>query len=219
LDDGISRLKQEGTRGVLFKVTLLAYGYTFLGKGTVQAFISDLTHEAAVYDRLNPIQGRNVPVFLGAIDLRTMDKIYYYFHRVYVVHITFLSWGGDSLAAAMKTGIVGKSLQSMAITSLRAMHQKGVIHRDVLFANMLFNWELKRVMMIDFERASLAELPRPPLAQLVPNKRRQRPEERECKNVAPLSCNARRASRGFSEDIIKARMVFRDLISPYGIAK
>ncbi|SPJ72404.1 uncharacterized protein FTOL_02132 [Fusarium torulosum] len=111
LDDGISRLKQEGTRGVLFKVTLLAYGYTFLGKGTVQAFISDLTHEAAVYDRLNPIQGRNVPVFLGAIDLRTMDKIYYYFHRVYVVHMTFLSWGGDSLADAMKTGIVGKNLQ------------------------------------------------------------------------------------------------------------
>ncbi|KAH7231142.1 hypothetical protein BKA59DRAFT_550030 [Fusarium tricinctum] len=219
LDDGISRLKQEGTRGVLFKVTLLAYGYTFLGKGTVQAFISDLTHEAAVYDRLNPIQGRNVPVFLGAIDLRTMDKIYYYFHRVYVVHITFLSWGGDSLAAAMKTGIVGKNLQSMAITSLRAIHQEGVIHRDVLFANMLFNWELKRVMMIDFERASLVKPPRLPLAQLVSNKRKRMSEERESKSAVISSCSARRASRGFSEDIANARMVFRDLASPHRIVK
>jgi serine/threonine protein kinase len=99
------------------------------------------------------------------------------------------------------------------------MHQKGVIYRDVLFVNILFNWELKRVIMIDFERASLVEPRRPLLAQLVPNKRRQRPEERECKNVATLSCNTRQASKGFSEDINKARIVFRDLISPYGIAK
>jgi serine/threonine protein kinase len=160
-----------------------------------------------------------VPVFLGAIDLRTMDKIYYYFHRVYVVHITFLSWGGDSLADAMKTGIVGKNLQSMAITSLRAIHQEGVIHRDILFANMLFNWELKRVMMIDFERASLVKPPRLPLAQLVSNKRKRMLEERESKSAVISSCSARRASRGFSEDIINARMVFRDLALPHRIVK
>ncbi|KAM0635226.1 hypothetical protein ACHAQF_009289, partial [Verticillium nonalfalfae] len=61
---------------------MIAYGYTFVGKGTVQAFIRDLEHEAAVYERLRSIQGANVPVFLGAIDLRPMKKIYYYDHRV-----------------------------------------------------------------------------------------------------------------------------------------
>ncbi|RYC77038.1 hypothetical protein BFJ63_vAg20087, partial [Fusarium oxysporum f. sp. narcissi] len=185
LDEGITRLRQGGTRSVLFQVTLLAYGYTFLGKGTVRAFVSDLTHEAAVYNRLSPLQGRDVPVFLGAIDLRAMDKIYYFVHRVYVVHITFLSWGGDSLADALKTGgFTDKNLQSMAITALRAMHQEGVVHTDVLFSNMLFNREVKRVMMIDFERAVLVKPPRPPLAQLVPNKRRRKPEETECKKTA-----------------------------------
>ncbi|KAM0587241.1 hypothetical protein ACHAP1_009218 [Verticillium nonalfalfae] len=82
LDDGIRPLYVSGARGVLFQVTMIAYGYTFVGKGTVQAFIRDLEHEAAVYERLRSIQGANVPVFLGAIDLRPMKKIYYYDHRV-----------------------------------------------------------------------------------------------------------------------------------------
>ncbi|RKK30538.1 hypothetical protein BFJ66_g16262 [Fusarium oxysporum f. sp. cepae] len=220
LDEGITRLRQGGTRSVLFQVTLLAYGYTFLGNGTVRAFVSHLTHEAAVYNRLSPLQGRDVPVFLGAIDLRVMDKIYYFVHRVYVVHITFLSWGGDSLADALKTGgFTDKSLQSMAITALRAMHQEGVVHKDVLFSNMLFNREVKRVMMIDFEREVLVKPPRPPLAQLVPNKRRRKPEETECKKTATSSCNIRRVGEGFSKDILDAKMVFWDLDSRYGIAK
>ncbi|KAG4268364.1 hypothetical protein FPRO04_12470 [Fusarium proliferatum] len=91
LDDGITRPEQSGARGALFKVTLLAYGYTFLAKGTIQAFVSDLKHEAVVYERLNRLQGRDVPIFLGSIDLRPMNKVYYYFHRVYVVHMTLLS--------------------------------------------------------------------------------------------------------------------------------
>ncbi|KAF6789081.1 hypothetical protein CMUS01_16352, partial [Colletotrichum musicola] len=56
LDDGITPLGRDGARGVLFKVSLRQYGYTFVSKGTVQAFIQDLQHEAAVYERLRPIQ-------------------------------------------------------------------------------------------------------------------------------------------------------------------
>ncbi|KAH9237195.1 hypothetical protein K456DRAFT_1722447 [Colletotrichum gloeosporioides 23] len=55
LDDGITPLGQGGARGVLFKISLLAYGYTFVSKGTVRAFIEDLEHEVAVYERLRPI--------------------------------------------------------------------------------------------------------------------------------------------------------------------
>ncbi|EGU83743.1 hypothetical protein FOXB_05742, partial [Fusarium oxysporum f. sp. conglutinans Fo5176] len=47
------------------------------------------------------------------------------------LHILFLSWGGDGLVDTLKSGDTGKNLQNMAITSLRAMHQEGVIHRDV----------------------------------------------------------------------------------------
>ncbi|KAM3563056.1 hypothetical protein ARSEF4850_002523 [Beauveria asiatica] len=84
LDDGITPLGVGGARGVLFQVSLLAYGYTFISKGTIRAFIKDLDHERAVYERLRPIQGMFVPVFLGVVDLRPMNRIYYYDHRVYI---------------------------------------------------------------------------------------------------------------------------------------
>uniref|UniRef100_A0A0D2YCW3 non-specific serine/threonine protein kinase n=1 Tax=Fusarium oxysporum (strain Fo5176) TaxID=660025 RepID=A0A0D2YCW3_FUSOF len=183
LDDGIRPLGEGGARGVLFQVTLLAHGYTFVSKGTVRAFIRDLEHEAAVYERLKPIQGVHVPVFLGAIDLRSMNKTYYYDHRVYVVHMTFLSWGGCSIDRAQRIGDMDRSLEDEAIRSLRAMHREGVIHKDVRLANMLFNPETNGVMVIDFERALLLNPPRRPLAQLVPNKRAWKSETMDGKKV------------------------------------
>ncbi|KAI6506875.1 hypothetical protein MCOR10_011352 [Pyricularia oryzae] len=208
LDNGITPLGHGGARGVLFKVCLVDYGYTIVGKGTVKAFVKDLEHEAAVYTRLQPIQGVYVPVFLGVIDLRLMKKVYYYDHRVYVIHMTFLSWGGCDLDA---TGIAGGGegkLEGKAIRSLRAMHQLGVAHKDVRGANMLFNAETDGVMMIDFERALLLEPPRPPLAQLVPNKRRWKPDMVDSGKPKGKSGDRGQVSRAFSEDIGLMKTVF-----------
>jgi hypothetical protein len=44
-------------------------------------------------------------MFLGAIDLRRMQKIYYCCHRIDVVYVTFLSWGGCSIAEAEAAGL------------------------------------------------------------------------------------------------------------------
>ncbi|KNB19929.1 hypothetical protein FOXG_17087 [Fusarium oxysporum f. sp. lycopersici 4287] len=208
LDDGIRPLGEGGARGVLFQVTLLVHGYTFVSKGTVRAFIKDLEHEAAVYERLKPIQGVHVPVFLGAIDLGSMNKTYYYDHRVYVVHMTFLSWGGCSIDRAQNMGDMNKSLEDEAIRSLRAMHREGVIHKDVRLANMLFNPETNGVMVIDFERALLLKPPRRPLAQLVPNKRAWKSETMDAKKVTGDSSKRSRPSQGFSEDIWLAKTAF-----------
>lgn len=172
----------------------------------MRAFIKDLEHEATVYERLKPIQGLHVPVFLGAIDLRSMNKIYYYDHRVYVVHMTFCSCGGGSVAEALSTGDMAKSFEKKAIRSLQAIHQEGVVHKDIRLANILFNREINGIIMIDFERASLLKPPRPLLTQLVPNKQRLQPETVDRRNVA----NRDQASGGFSEDIWLAKMVFRD---------
>ncbi|KAH7460584.1 hypothetical protein FOMA001_g19596 [Fusarium oxysporum f. sp. matthiolae] len=210
LDDGIRPLGEGGARGVLFQVTLLAHGYTFVSKGTVRAFIKDLEHEAAVYERLKPIQGVHVPVFLGAIDLRSMNKTYYYDHRVYVVHMTFLSWGGCSIDKAQETGDMDRSLEDEAIRSLRAMHREGVIHKDVRLANMLFNPETSGVMVIDFERALLLKPPRRPLAQLVPNKRVWKLETMDAKKVAGDSSKRSRPNQNFSEDIWLAKTAFSE---------
>ncbi len=54
LNYGITSLDITSARGVLFKVTLLAYSYTFTSKGTVQTFIPDLEHKA----HLQAAQGR-----------------------------------------------------------------------------------------------------------------------------------------------------------------
>ncbi|OBS15915.1 hypothetical protein FPOA_13328 [Fusarium poae] len=208
LDDGIRPLGEGGARGVLFQVTLLAHGYTFVSKGTVRAFIKDLQHEAAVYERLKPVQGVHVPVFLGAVDLRSMNKTYYYDHRVYVVHLTFLSWGGCSVDGAQRAGGMGRSLEDEAIRSLRAMHRERVVHKDVRLANMLFNPETGGIMVIDFERALLLNPPRRPLAQLVPNKRAWQSETMDGKKVTGDSSKRSRSSQSFLEDIRLAKTAF-----------
>ncbi|KAM4065844.1 kinase [Hirsutella rhossiliensis] len=190
LDDGITPLAQGGARGVLLRVTLLAHGYTFVAKGTVRAFIKCLEHEAAVYERLQPSQGVYVPVYLGSIDLRSMNKIYYFDHRVYVIHMTFMSWGGHGIHLADLTDTAEQHLREKALQSLRAIHAAGVVHQDVRVANMLSNAETNGVMIIDFERASI----RRPLAQVVPSKRNRKPESTDA-NTSKLSDKSNKRSR------------------------
>lgn len=199
LDDGITPLGLSGACGVLFRVTLLAYCYTFVSKGTFREFVKDLEHEAAVYRRLQPIQGRHVPVFLGAIDLLSMNQIYYYDYRAYVIHMTFLSWGGNEIDLAIADGAEGE-LEGGAVRSLRAIHQLGVLHKDIRRPNMLFNAEINGVLIIDFERALLLEPPRHALAQVVPNKRKREAEKPDD-----------RGREIFSEEIWMLRVLFRNM--------
>ncbi|KAG5951857.1 hypothetical protein E4U58_001037, partial [Claviceps cyperi] len=77
IDEGIVFLGFFGAKGLCFKITLLAYGYTFVGKGAVSANVECLQHESKIYKQLEPIQGAHVPVFLGALDLRKMNKHYW----------------------------------------------------------------------------------------------------------------------------------------------
>ncbi|KAJ4307972.1 hypothetical protein N0V84_012377 [Fusarium piperis] len=210
LDDGITPLQLGGARGVLFKVTLLMYGYTFVCKGTVGAFVKDLEHEAAVYERLRQVQGINVPVFLGAIDLRSMNKTYYYDFRVYIIHMTFLSWGGYKLDKVGLTGMKPVEFSACAIRSLQAIHREGVVHQDVRSENMLLNPEANSIMMIDFERATLLERPRRPVGQLVPNKRAW--EQNGKDDVKAVKCFSRRngADGGVEQDIAMAKATFSE---------
>ena len=49
LDNGVTPLKESGSRGALFRVVLLAYGYAFVAKGTVGPFIKDLEHLSLIH--------------------------------------------------------------------------------------------------------------------------------------------------------------------------
>ncbi|KAH9884050.1 hypothetical protein F4778DRAFT_763974 [Xylariomycetidae sp. FL2044] len=163
LDDGVVKLGLGGSRGVLFQVTLLAYGYTFVSKGTVLAFIPDLQHEETVYEHLKQTQGTAVPIYLGAIDLRDMGTTYYYDHRVYIKYMMFLSWAGTRFDASAR--------MDQVVQCLRAIHREGVVHGDVRGANVLSDPSTGQVMLVDFERASILKSRRRPLSQVVPNKR------------------------------------------------
>ncbi|KAK4072798.1 hypothetical protein Purlil1_13276 [Purpureocillium lilacinum] len=149
-------------------------------KGTIKAFIPDLELEAAVYRRLEDTQGIHVPVFLGAVDLQSLDKTYYYDHRVYM----------PTMEEQVKRG-------------LHALHQHGVIHKDVRAPNILFCEETGGAMMIDFERAELLERPRRPLVKMASNKRllSDVPGERK-------RCKWRQGTTPFCEDLLMARSLF-----------
>ncbi|KAF2241317.1 hypothetical protein BU26DRAFT_544447 [Trematosphaeria pertusa] len=175
LDNDIVPLGKQGARGILFQVTLSMYGYTIIAKGTVFAFLEDLRHEAAVYQRLQNLQGVCVPVFLGAVDLA---RPYYYDFRVRVVHVMFLSWAGDDVVDGDVGGDDRRKRSKELVRSVRDVHRAGVVHGDIRAANALWNGEVRRVMLIDFERAVLAESRRLLLSPVRLNLKRKRQTER-----------------------------------------
>ncbi|KAK3940944.1 hypothetical protein QBC46DRAFT_363713 [Diplogelasinospora grovesii] len=211
LDDGVVRLGKQGARGVLLQVTLLAYGYTFVSKATTTRFIAELEHEVNVYRRLQPLQGACVPVLLGAADLRDLGRIYYDDFQVYITYMLFLSWGGLSLNEAGMLEEARGNVEREVVRSVRALHIHGVVHTDVRDANVLWNRERGRAMMIDFEQAELAEPPRPALHPVVPNKRTRRREGvgvnktrgQLSSNIGPIRFSA------VQDDILAAKMILR----------
>lgn len=84
LDDDCYALDIQGSRGALFKIRLTSHGYTIAAKCTIWVYVSDLLHEAAVYEQLEAIQGIHVSACLGKIDL--LDVLTYNF--VEFVHMT-----------------------------------------------------------------------------------------------------------------------------------
>ncbi len=91
-DNGCKPLGKQGTRGALFRLTLESYGYTFVAKGTVTAFIAKLKHEYLIYRHLDEVQGELIPVYLGNISL---IRPYFLDLGVRIVHMLLMSWAGE----------------------------------------------------------------------------------------------------------------------------
>ncbi|KAG5914952.1 hypothetical protein E4U61_005156 [Claviceps capensis] len=154
IDEGVAYQNIFGSMGAMFKVTLLAYGYTVISKGTRVEHAESLQHETDVYERLKPIQGVHVPVFLGAIDLQTMDKNYWIYFGTYVVHMIFLSWGGHPLKRDLMNTLEIPWVE-WAEQALQALHHEGVLQRDVEWSNILYNAEVNGVILINFDCACM----------------------------------------------------------------
>lgn len=138
-----------GRIGALFKLELAPYGYTFVGKGTQSAHLGHLRHESLVYSRLEILQGYVVPVHLGIVDL-ARPWGYFLPGGAQVVHMMLMSWGGEMVADAAVPDLEAEKMRSLA-----AVWREGVSHGDMRAPNMLWNEERRRVMVIDFDQATL----------------------------------------------------------------
>ncbi|KAF7959212.1 hypothetical protein EAE96_002727 [Botrytis aclada] len=173
----------QGARGVLFQITLAAYGYTVAAKGTVAAFVQDLQYEGRIYQHLRHTQGIFVPVCLGGMNL---VHPYYYDIGVQIEYMLFLAWGGTALNKSKIMEAMDKEkLATMMKYSLKIIHDMGVLHADLRLSNMLWNEEMKRIMLIDFERSKiLADDGQTSSTQVSPtNKRKQNPSEEQVLNI------------------------------------
>ena len=185
LDHDCEPLGLQGARGALFKITLASHGYVLVGKGTVQAFVPDLLHEGKIYRRLAKLQGTAVPVYLGNIDLK---EWYYLDPGVRILHMLLMSWGGglaDEDEAMRNTPALRKGIQR----TTAEVREAGIDQMDVRSPNLLWNREVQRVMLIDFERAALIKLgpknngvrKERAMQEVSPNKKRKLPESPERK--------------------------------------
>ncbi|EFW18617.1 hypothetical protein D8B26_005366 [Coccidioides posadasii str. Silveira] len=150
---GCESLHIHGSRGALFEVVLIQYGYKLVGKGFPANFTQYLQQEEAVYKRLLPIQGRHVPVCLGVLDLSQRQLFYDGIARI--PHLLLLSHAGLPLH---RSDIDHERLFRAAEESLQAIHKLGVRHCDAYTHNMFWNPENEKVIFIDFERAEIQDL-------------------------------------------------------------
>ncbi|KMU79578.1 hypothetical protein CISG_01996 [Coccidioides immitis RMSCC 3703] len=148
--DGCESLHIHGSRGALFEVVLMPYGYKLVGKGFPPGLSSYLLHENAVYGRLRPIQGRHIPVCLGILDLSKRPLFYDGIARI--PRLLLLSHAGIPLPCS---DVGSKIIHNTATSSLQAIHQLGVYHGDAFVHNMFWSIENQSVMFIDFERAQI----------------------------------------------------------------
>lgn len=146
LDHFCVDLDIRGARGALFQITLREYGYTVVAKGTVRCSVGHLRHELRVYGHLQPLQGQCIPVCIGNVDL---VNPYHYGFGLEVVHMMFLAWGSQPLGESQ----ISESIRSEEKTrSLAAINDRGVLHGDMHQSNVLWNEEVRRAMVIDFDR-------------------------------------------------------------------
>ncbi|OAA34141.1 Protein kinase-like domain protein [Metarhizium rileyi] len=172
LDHDCEPLEMEGKYGMtgtLFKLSLTRYGYTFVGKGTIREFVPLLAREAKVYSRLARLQGEAVPVCLGSIDLtkpyNLTARYAVRFAGAKIVHMLFMSWVGEP---------VDSTRHAEVTRSLRLINGEGVVHCDLRDANMLWNEERGRVMVIDFESAELVAPPEPKQVRRLAKRKKRR---------------------------------------------
>ncbi|ESZ91843.1 kinase domain-containing protein [Sclerotinia borealis F-4128] len=170
LDKNCEPLGLQGSRGALFRLTLVQYGYTFVAKGTVEAFVPHLLHEGQIYQQMSKIQGLVVPVYLGNLSL---SNPYFLDVGMRIVHMMLMSWAGE-IAEHDLISSMGKKLHEETKRAFAEIQKLGIVHGDIREQNTLWSVEREGIMLIDFER-SVSFKDREAFKALSPNSKRKLP--------------------------------------------
>lgn len=153
MDLGCQSLEQwgfYGAVGVLFRMTLAEYGYTFVAKGVQARHRCVLRREATVYKGLKSVQGTLIPVLLGRLNLQASP--YPLSNCTAICHMMLMSYAGS--CRGMPKGI---DWETEAFRTSRELYWAGLRNGDERRANMAWNAEAGRVMQFDFDHASVVE--------------------------------------------------------------
>lgn len=143
-----------GRHGVMFKITLTGYGYTFVGKAVRASDREVLEQEETIYNKAHKVQGRLVPVFLGVIDLENSIPLHSY---VLVSHMMLLSYAGVDVYAATQANTLPAGIDTKAEEKRTwdELYKEGVNNVKARSPNMAWNAEVGRMMHFDLYRAEL----------------------------------------------------------------
>ncbi|GLA01927.1 hypothetical protein AnigIFM60653_001218 [Aspergillus niger] len=177
---GCTPMRGYGSTIAPFKITSSEYGYTVVGKGaSSDAFWREsFSRDADVYRILYQAQGSAVPVFLGTIDL----KMAYLHGDLEVDHMLLMAWGGEWIRSRD-----GKSFKREVRRSEKEVRSLGVLCHNLRPEDTLWNAELRRALIINFNHSQLDPLPFKK-RQIITGKTNRNPygRKRPCSNPLDL---------------------------------
>lgn len=126
---------------VLSRVSLMPYGYTFIGKGIPGELQDDAFREAEVYS----CQGSKIPVCLGAIDLQ---RIFFVHPKICIKQLPLLSWAGKPTdITQIAPGTARESYRRV----LKATKGRISGYNSMHAGNILWNSHRRRIQLVNFE--------------------------------------------------------------------
>jgi hypothetical protein len=155
-NNGLTSLGKTGRSGTLYKVNLYQSGHVLVAKGYQDGDSEWLQNEAAMYARLQNLQGQCLPVCCGVVHLQEpLDEP----GGRKIEHLLLLSWAGEALSCRAIDEKAAQALEEQVrpqlMLALRRIHEMQVVHGDTERRNFLYDWSIQRFMLVDFERSRL----------------------------------------------------------------
>ncbi|KAJ5794985.1 hypothetical protein N7457_001584 [Penicillium paradoxum] len=145
-NEGFEQLHVRGRTGYLVKATLLTHGYTVVIKATTAEKQHRLQAEVENYRHLTSLQGRQIPVCLGAFK----PRIAYWYHGEMMAHMMILGWSGMRLQHVVNDQN-SSFFDQKRKKALAVLRSHGIIHCDSEWRNMLWDHIGHHLVVVDLE--------------------------------------------------------------------